>query len=140
LVNLLRNAMDAMDAGKTERRSIVVVARRKSSRVVEISVADSGPGGAAEVTDTIQLFTVVGKCGVGALHHYFDCVVAAPQRRVRPIIGNIVRRVEFLDRIELAVFQTSNKRRTIALLRSTGIDSPSGYLTVFCYSAHRPRL
>jgi two-component system sensor kinase FixL len=66
LVNLLRNAMDAMDAGKTERRSIVVVARRKSSRAVEISVADSGPGVAAEVTDTIfEPFVTTKPNGMG---------------------------------------------------------------------------
>jgi PAS domain S-box-containing protein len=53
LLNLLRNAMDAMEAANTERRSIVIAARRKGNRAVEISVADSGPGVAGEVSDTI---------------------------------------------------------------------------------------
>jgi two-component system sensor kinase FixL len=53
LLNLLRNAMDAMEAANTERRSIVVEARHRRCRAVEISVTDSGPGVAAEVMDTI---------------------------------------------------------------------------------------
>jgi PAS domain S-box-containing protein len=53
LLNLLRNAMDAMEAASTKRRLIVIEARRKSDHAIEISVADSGPGVAAEVTDTI---------------------------------------------------------------------------------------
>jgi hypothetical protein len=67
LVNLLRNAMDAMDAGKTERRSIVVVARRKSSRAVEISVADSGPGVAAAPKPVVSAFAPVDRLRFG--HH-----------------------------------------------------------------------
>jgi two-component system sensor kinase FixL len=66
LVNLLRNAIDALAAEKTERRSIVVVACRKGSRAVEISVADSGPGVAAEVTDTIfEPFVTTKPNGMG---------------------------------------------------------------------------
>ena len=66
LVNLLRNAMDAMDAAKVEWRSIVVAARRKSGRAVEISVDDSGPGVAAEVTDTIfEPFVTTKPNGMG---------------------------------------------------------------------------
>jgi PAS domain S-box-containing protein len=66
LVNLLRNAMDAMDAGKVERRSIVVAARRRGNRTVEISVADSGPGVAAEVTDTLfEPFITTKPFGMG---------------------------------------------------------------------------
>ena len=53
LLNLLRNAIEAMEAANIERRSIVVAARRRGNRTVEISVADSGPGVAAEVTDTL---------------------------------------------------------------------------------------
>ena len=66
LLNLLRNAMDAMEAANTERRSIVVEARRKGNRAVEISVADSGPGVAAEVTDTIfEPFVTTKPLGMG---------------------------------------------------------------------------
>ena len=66
LLNLLRNAMDAMEAANTERRSIVVEARRKSNHAVEISVADLGPGVAAEVTDTIfEPFVTTKPLGMG---------------------------------------------------------------------------
>jgi PAS domain S-box-containing protein len=66
LVNLLRNAMDAMEAAKTERRSIAVEARRKSKSAVEISVADTGPGVAGEVTDSIfEPFVTTKPNGMG---------------------------------------------------------------------------
>jgi two-component system sensor kinase FixL len=66
LLNLLRNAMDAMAAANTEHRSIVVAAQRNSSRAVEISVTDSGPGVAAEVADTIfKPFVTTKAFGMG---------------------------------------------------------------------------
>jgi len=66
LLNLLRNAMDAMEAANTEQRSIVIEAHRKSKRAVEISVTDSGPGVAAEVTDTIfEPFVTTKPLGMG---------------------------------------------------------------------------
>jgi two-component system, LuxR family, sensor kinase FixL len=66
LLNLVRNAMDAMAAASTERRLIVIEARRKSDHAVEISVADSGPGVAAEVTDTIfEPFVTTKPLGMG---------------------------------------------------------------------------
>ena len=58
--------MDAMEAANTERRSIVVKARRKSKHAVEISVVDTGPGVAAEVTDTIfEPFVTTKSHGMG---------------------------------------------------------------------------
>jgi two-component system sensor kinase FixL len=66
LLNLLRNAMDAMEAANTEQRSIVVEARHRRRHSVEISVADSGPGVAAEVTDTIfEPFVTTKALGMG---------------------------------------------------------------------------
>ena len=66
LVNLLRNAMDAMEVADSGRRSIVVAVRRSSSRAVEISVADSGPGVATEVADTIfEPFVTTKSNGMG---------------------------------------------------------------------------
>jgi two-component system sensor kinase FixL len=66
LFNLLRNAMDAMEAANTERRSIIVQARRSGKRDIEISVADSGPGVASEMTDTIfEPFTTTKPLGMG---------------------------------------------------------------------------
>ena len=65
-MNLLRNAMDAMEGANTERRSISVQARRKSRHAVEISVADSGPGVADEVMDTIfEPFVTTKPLGMG---------------------------------------------------------------------------
>jgi two-component system sensor kinase FixL len=66
LLNLLRNAMDAMEAANTERRSIIVEARRSGKRDIEISVADSGPGVASEMTDTIfEPFITTKPLGMG---------------------------------------------------------------------------
>jgi two-component system sensor kinase FixL len=66
LLNLLRNAIEAMEAANIERRSIVVAARRRGNRTVEISVADSGPGVAAEVTDTLfEPFITTKPFGMG---------------------------------------------------------------------------
>jgi two-component system, LuxR family, sensor kinase FixL len=66
LLNLLRNAMDAMEAANSKRRSIIVEVRRNSKQAIEISVADSGPGVAAEVTDTIfEPFITTKPFGMG---------------------------------------------------------------------------
>jgi two-component system sensor kinase FixL len=66
LVNLVRNAMDAMEAANSEQRSIAVEARRKGNRAIEISVADTGPGVAAEVADTIfDPFVTTKPLGMG---------------------------------------------------------------------------
>jgi PAS domain S-box-containing protein len=66
LLNLLRNAMDAMEGANTERRSIVIKARRKTECAVEISVADSGPGVAAEVVDALfDPFVTTKPLGMG---------------------------------------------------------------------------
>ena len=66
LLNLLRNAMDAMEGAHTERRSIVVTARRKSRHAIEVAVADSGPGIAAEVTEAIfEPFVTTKPRGMG---------------------------------------------------------------------------
>jgi len=66
LVNLLRNAMDAMEGAHTEQRSIIVEARRKGKHAIEISVADSGPGIAAEVADRIfEPFVTTKPLGMG---------------------------------------------------------------------------
>jgi len=66
LLNLLRNAMDAMEAANTERRSIVVQARHKGNHAVQISVTDSGPGVTAEVAGTIfEPFVTTKPLGMG---------------------------------------------------------------------------
>jgi two-component system, LuxR family, sensor kinase FixL len=66
LLNLLRNAMDAMAAANSERRSIIIAGRRSGKHTVEISVADSGPGVASEMTDAIfEPFITTKPLGMG---------------------------------------------------------------------------
>ena len=66
LLNLLRNAMDAMETANTERRSIIVEARRSGKHAMEIAVADSGPGVAPEMTDAIfEPFITTKPLGMG---------------------------------------------------------------------------
>ncbi|MBV8119174.1 MAG: hypothetical protein JO081_04450 [Alphaproteobacteria bacterium] len=45
--------IDAIEASDAERQSILIKARCKSRRAIEISVADSGPGIAPEVMETL---------------------------------------------------------------------------------------
>jgi PAS domain S-box-containing protein len=66
LLNLLRNAIDAMEAANSERRSIIVEAHRNSKHAIEVFVADSGPGIAAEVAETLfEPFTTTKPLGMG---------------------------------------------------------------------------
>ena len=66
LLNLLLNAIDAMVAAETQRRSIVVEARRKGGSAVEISVADTGPGISDELKEKIfESFVTTKPRGMG---------------------------------------------------------------------------
>jgi C4-dicarboxylate-specific signal transduction histidine kinase len=66
LLNLLLNAIDAMVVAETQRRSIVVEARRKGGDAVEISVADTGPGISDELKDKIfESFVTTKPRGMG---------------------------------------------------------------------------
>jgi len=66
LLNLLRNAMDAMEAANTEPRSIIVEARRSGKHAIEIAVADTGPGVASDMIDTIfEPFITTKPLGMG---------------------------------------------------------------------------
>jgi PAS domain S-box-containing protein len=90
LVNLLRNAMDAMEAVNTERRSIVVEARRKGNHAIEISVADSGPGVAAEVTDTIfEPFVTTKPNGMGMGLSISHSIIESHGGRLRMARGTL---------------------------------------------------
>jgi len=53
LLNLLRNAIDAIAAADSPERLIVVEAHCKGGRTVQISVADSGPGVIPEVANRL---------------------------------------------------------------------------------------
>src|SRR5579884_1375146 len=66
LLNLLRNAIDAMAAANAERRSITVAARRQGSDAVLISVTDSGPGISPEVAGRLfEPFVTTKATGMG---------------------------------------------------------------------------
>jgi two-component system sensor kinase FixL len=66
LLNLLRNAIDAMSGVNTERRLIAIEARYNGKHLVEISVADSGPGVADELMETIfEPFVTTKAHGMG---------------------------------------------------------------------------
>jgi two-component system sensor kinase FixL len=66
LLNLLRNAMEAMEGTDAFRRPIVVEARRKGRNAVEITVADSGPGVPDEMKDSIfDPFVTTKPLGMG---------------------------------------------------------------------------
>jgi two-component system sensor kinase FixL len=49
LLNLLRNATEALITANCERREIVIEARRSDNDAIEITVADTGPGIAADI-------------------------------------------------------------------------------------------
>jgi len=53
LLNLLRNAIDAIATADSRERLIVVEAHCKGGHTVQISVADSGPGVAAEMANRL---------------------------------------------------------------------------------------
>ncbi len=64
LVNLLRNAMDAMQDSR--RRELTVSAKATARGMVEIVVADTGPGIAEEVADKLfQPFVTTKSSGMG---------------------------------------------------------------------------
>ncbi|MEE7462914.1 PAS domain-containing sensor histidine kinase [Methylobacterium fujisawaense] len=64
LVNLLRNAREAMQQG--DRRELTVEARPVGGETVEITVSDTGPGIAAEVADRLfQPFVTTKRSGMG---------------------------------------------------------------------------
>jgi two-component system sensor kinase FixL len=64
LVNLIRNAVDAMET--TKRYKLVIAARAVGDEKVEVSVCDSGPGLAPEVINRLfQPFTTTKAGGMG---------------------------------------------------------------------------
>ncbi len=66
LLNLLRNAMDAIVSADTDRRTIVIEAKSLSGKALEISVADTGPGLAEEVASRLfEAFVTTKPHGMG---------------------------------------------------------------------------
>ena len=66
MLNLVKNAVDAIETANAERRSIIVEACRKSSCAIEISVTDTGPGIADGLADRIfESFITTKPLGMG---------------------------------------------------------------------------
>lgn len=68
LLNLIRNAIEAMTEAESELRELRIAARRVSDGMIEIAVADTGPGISADVADRLFspfVTTKVQGMGVG---------------------------------------------------------------------------
>ena len=66
MLNLVRNAIDAMVTDAVTRKAISIDARRKGEGAVEITVADTGPGIADDVRDKIfEPFATTKPRGMG---------------------------------------------------------------------------
>jgi two-component system sensor kinase FixL len=64
LVNMMRNAFEAMAGGK--RRQLKISTNRLDEETIEIAVADSGPGLTKEVTDQLfEPFVTTKRDGMG---------------------------------------------------------------------------
>jgi two-component system sensor kinase FixL len=64
LLNLVRNAMEAME--QSERRELLIASRPREGDVVEVSVADTGPGIAPEIAAQLfQPFVTTKRYGMG---------------------------------------------------------------------------
>lgn len=64
LINLMKNAIEAMD--KSERRELTIAVGRSDQRQVEVSVSDSGPGISEEMADKLfQPFVTTKSGGMG---------------------------------------------------------------------------
>ena len=64
LLNLLRNAVEAMQS--SPRRELTITTTASVDRMVEVSVTDSGPGLAADVRDKLfQPFVTTKPAGMG---------------------------------------------------------------------------
>jgi PAS domain S-box-containing protein len=84
LLNLLRNAMDAIATADSEKRLIVLEARCISGCTVEISVADSGPGVIEEVANRLfQPFVTTKPEGMGMGLSLSRSIVEAHGGRLR---------------------------------------------------------
>lgn len=76
IVNLLRNAIDALE--HAERRETVITTSRPEPDIVEVAVADSGPGISPEMMDNLfQPFTTSKSTGLGMGLTICHSIVAA---------------------------------------------------------------
>lgn len=86
LLNLMRNAMDAIVSSKAERRLITVEGSRAGERSVEIAVADTGPGVAEEVLGQLfEPFVTTKPSGMGLGLSISRSIIEAHESRLRLI-------------------------------------------------------
>jgi two-component system sensor kinase FixL len=66
LLNLIRNAIEAMAEAKSPQRELAIATRTTGEDMVEIAVADSGPGISPDIADQLfQPFVTTKKHGMG---------------------------------------------------------------------------
>jgi two-component system sensor kinase FixL len=66
LVNLIRNGVDAMTAGGSPRRELIISTSLREDAFLEIDVSDTGPGIDPEIVDTLfSPFTTTKSDGLG---------------------------------------------------------------------------
>ena len=88
ILNLVRNAMDAMAAAAAPRRIVTVRARRADPGRVEITIADSGPGVSDEVVARLfQPFVTTKPSGMGLGLTISHSMVEAHGGQLR-LVGN----------------------------------------------------
>jgi PAS domain S-box-containing protein len=86
LLNLLRNAIDAIATSASQERLIVLEAHCKSGRAVQISVADSGPGVVAEVADRLfEPFVTTKPEGMGMGLSISRSIIESHGGKLRPL-------------------------------------------------------
>jgi two-component system sensor kinase FixL len=82
ITNLIRNSIDALDG--VARREIVISTGRTGKNMVEIAIADSGPGLAPEIADRLfQPFVTTKPWGLGIGLSICRSIVDAHDGRLR---------------------------------------------------------
>ena len=82
VLNLIRNAIDAMEGGPVRR--LTIAAKRSGAGECEISVADTGPGISAEIADQLfQPFVTTKRSGMGVGLSISRTIVEAHGGRIR---------------------------------------------------------
>jgi two-component system, sensor histidine kinase and response regulator len=117
LLNLVRNAIEAM--AESPRRSVVIATAPASGGMIEVSVADTGPGLAAEVREKLfQPFVTTKGGGMGVGLSICRSIIEAHDGRLwaadNPDGGTVFRFTLPRARMELSERMASGRRRGAA--------------------------